>query len=349
MRVPPRILIIFTQQLASMLRQGVPVLQALEALAYQPECPLFGEVIREISAMLQSGAPLSRSLATYGGIFGNIYCTMAQIGEQTGTIVDALEKLGSWLQQDDTLRQRLKSALTYPAFLIILLTVLTVGLSYTVLPGFVDIFADLKVELPLITRVVIAICNGLRNPAVVMGGLALLAGLGIGFRKWVRTPRGAQRSYRICLNIPLVGGILTFAGLARYCAALDTLLTTGMEITRALRYAAAASGSPVIDSDGPAMVDSIIHGKEVSQHMSRRPDIYPRTLVNLVASGEETSHMPKLLGRASAFYDEEMNYKIQAFAAAIEPVILGAVSTVVGTFILAIFLPMYACISKLGE
>lgn len=347
--VAPRIVVIFTRQMASMLKNAVPILQALDTLSHQVESPAFGEVIRQVCEKIEAGVPFSRCINYFPRVFPPIYTTMVQIGEQTGSLDDAMDRLGAWLERDDALRQRLKSALTYPAFVMCLSTVLTLGLFYTIIPGFVAIFTDMHIELPLITQIVVAVTNGLRNPGVVMTLLAVLGFSVSAFKKWTSRPAGMNQFYRLCLKVPLVSGMLTFGSLARYCAAMEALLTTGMDIAKALRLSASASGNPLIENDAQYLITSVIEGNPVGDYMREHPEVYPGTLTNLVSSGEESSRLAEMFGRTAGFYDMEMNYSVESLGAAIEPLMLFGVSFVVGTIVLSIFLPMYSYISHLTE
>jgi len=332
-----------------MIKNAVPILQALDTLSTQVEVPKFGEVVRLCCEKIESGVTFSRTIAYFPKVFPPIYQTMVQIGESTGSLDDALDRLGHWLERDDALRQRLKSALTYPAFVLVLATTMTLGLFYTLIPGFIAIFDDMKVPLPLITQIVVAITNGLRNPPVVLVSLALI-GMGItAFRKFTSTPHGAGVFYRFCLKVPLLGGMLSFGSLARYCAAMEALLSTGMDIAKALRLSASASGNPLIQHDAEHLINSVLEGTPVGAHMKENPQIYPPTLTNLVSSGEESSRMAEMFGRTAGFYDMEMGYKVEALGASLEPLMLFFVSFIVGTIVLSIFLPMYSYIGKLSE
>lgn len=348
-KVPARLVVIFTRQLASMLASGVPLSQATDTLSHQPDAPVFGEVIRICGERLETGSRFSHCLTFFPRVFPNIYVTMVAIGEETGGLEDALDRLAIWLERDDALRQRLKSAVTYPAFVLSLSVILTLALFYTVMPGFISIFMEMKVELPLITRIVVAITNFLSNPGAVLSGLALL-GLGLHFlRRWLLTPQGWLSFFSFALRVPVLGSMLRFGGVARYCAAMEALLETGMDITKSLKMAAAASGNPLIERDSALLVASVIsEGGLVSEHMRYANDVYPATMTNLVASGEETSQLSGMYGRCAAYYDMEMNYKVEALGAALEPLMLFFVSMIVGTIVLSVFLPMYSYIDQIG-
>ena len=348
-RAPSRLVVIFTRQLSSMLRNAVPISQALDTLSHQPENQGFGEIIRQIGGRLETGVPFSRCLSYFPRVFSPIFVTMVQIGEQTGTLDDCMERLSLWLERDDALNQRLRSALAYPGFVFVLSVGMTLALFYSVMPGFISIFRDMKMELPMVTKLVVWFTDALRNPGTVFMGLALIGFAVKAFRSWTATPAGMCQFYRFCLRVPILGGMLRFGSLSRYCAGMEALLTTGLDLAKALRMAATASGSPVINEDAPFVVESVIQGEQLSAYMRSRPEIYPMTLTNFVASGEETSTLPDMYGRTAVFYDMEMSYKVEALGASLEPIMLFGVSTMVGTIVLSIFLPLYSYIGNLGQ
>ena len=348
-RISGRLVVIFTRQLASMLKNAVPISQALDTLSHQPESTNFGELIRQVGEKLETGVNFSRCLSYFPRVFSPIFITMVQIGEQTGTLDDTMERLSGWLERDEALRQRLKGALSYPAFVFVLSVGMTLLLFYTIMPGFISIFRDMKIELPAITRLVVWITDTLRNPGAILMGLAG-AGLGLkAFTAWTSKPQGARHFYLMCLRIPLVGSMLAFGSLARYCASMEALLATGTDLAKALRLSATASGSPLLAGDAQAAVESVMQGEPLSDHMRSRDEIYPLTLTNFVSSGEETSALSEMYGRTAVYYDMEMNYKVEALGAALEPLMLFGVSSLVGTIVLSIFLPMYSYIGNLGQ
>lgn len=347
-RVPPRSVVIFTRQLAAMLISGVPIVQALETLSHQAEVPNFGQVVRILSEKISSGHPFSNALNQFPRIFPRIYVTMVQIGEQTGALDHSLEKLADWWERDHMIHQRIKSSLSYPIFVLCLAGTLTLGLFYWVLPGFIGIFRDMNVELPFVTRVVIAITNGVRNPGAWLVTIAVVGAGGTLLRDFSRTTVGAQKLFELAIRVPLLGGMLKNGSMARYCGAVAALLSSGMDMPRTFKLSAAASGNPLLHADSQALVEAIMEGGGASDHMLAHPKLYPASMVQMVIAGEQASRMPEMFSRVAAYYDLEMNYQVDALSAALEPLLLAGVASVVGTIVISIFLPMYGYLGKLG-
>lgn len=347
-KVRPQLVVAFTRQLATMLQSSVPILVALDTLSNQVEDPHFGEVIRRCCEKIETGGALSRAMGQFPTVFPNIYVTMVQIGESTGSLDAALDSLALWLERDEALRQRLRAALTYPVLVFSLAFLMTLAIFYTVMPTFVSIFSDMKMELPAITRVMMFITKALASPPDMLIAIGVVVALWTNFRRWVVTRKGRRSFYRFCLNIPVLGGMLLCGGLARYCSSMEALLRSGMTLIKSLRLAAEASGNPLLETDAVAMVASVSEGEPVAAHMERFPDLYPVTLKNMIASGEEVSQLPEMFARTAAFYEVEMNYRVDALGATLEPVLLGLVSIIIGSIVMSIFLPLYSYIGQLG-
>lgn len=348
MTVPAMLVVVFTRQLASMLASGVTIILALETLSHQPEDELFGDVIDDCSQKIQKGGSFSVATTRYPKIFPPMFQTMIHIGEQTGSLDESLNRLALWLERDQALRQRLRSALTYPTFVIILACLMALTIFYTIMPTFVSIFADMAAELPLTTRVMLGLTEALRSPPQVLCMLAVSVAGVTAFRRWKNSPLGELQFHRMVKRIPLIGPMVVYGGLARYCSAMEALLNSGMNLTQALRLAGNACGDPLLREDSAAMVKSVSEGNLLAEHLSDRQDIYPTTLCGMLAIGEETSSLPEMFGRTGAFYELEMTFKVEALGAALEPLMLAVVALVVSTVILSIFLPLYSTLGKLG-
>lgn len=347
-RCKPALVVLFTRQLATMLRTGVPILHALDTLSHQSENPNFGEVVSTVAERIGHGHTFSSTLSRFPRVFNRVYVTMAAIGERTGQLDESLERLANWQERDFKLFQRVRSALTYPAFVLGLSAFLTLMLFYSVLPGFITVFNDMDMELPLMTRMMVTITNAVKNPGA---WLVVMAAVGLGFgavRDIYKTEKGAMELFRVVLAVPVIGSLLHFATTARYCAAVGALLSAGLDLPKSLNLGAQASGSPVLAWDAKALINNILEGESVASYMVSRPDIYPSTLCQMVAAGEESSHLAPMYERVASFYDQEVNFKIEAFSAALEPLLLGMVASVVGFVVLSIFIPMYSYIGKLG-
>lgn len=347
-RVPPLVVVVFTRQLASMLATAVPIVQALDTLSHQSENPAFGEVVRICGQRLETGISFSHCVSLFPRVFPSIYKTMVQIGETTGSLDSSLDKLATWLERDQTIRHRVKSALSYPMFIMVLATGLTLAIFYSIMPTFASIFQDMNISLPLLTRLVMGFTKVLRDPPTMLIVVAVLVAAGSWFRHFYRTPSGYRQSFALLIKIPVAGDMVRFAALTRYCSSLEVLLGCGMDINTSLRLAAGASGSPLLEQDAPYLIASVSEGNPVAYHMAHHPEIYPMTLRSMIGSGEEVSRVPEMCSRIATFYEMELSFRIDALSATLEPVMLAGVALVVATIVLSIFLPLYSNLAQLG-
>ena len=348
-RVPPRLVALFTRQLSAMLTAGVPLLQALDTLQTNEECPDMGNVVVVCGDLVSSGHMFSNACSKFPRVFPPVYINMIQIGEQVGQIDQSLERLALWLEKDEALRQRILSALSYPVLILSVATALTLALFYTVLPGFLEIFREMNIPMPWVTRLVMAITDATRNPAAWLLGISLL-GLAYGAVQYIQERRRLKViAYRYILKIPVLGRMLRTGSLARFCSAAATMMVSGLDLLRCYKLAAGSSGSPLLEKDSANLTRAIQEGELASTYMHENADIYPSTLTHMVAAGEEASQLPELLERAGAYYEEECNFLVDALSAAIEPILLAGVASVIATVVLSIFLPMYSYIGNLNN
>ena len=325
---------------------GVPIHNALDTLGHQPEFPDFGVVLEEVAESVHEGSRFSQALSRYPQLFPRIFVTMVQIGEETGSLENSLERVASWQQRDDQIVQQLRAALTYPAFVLGVSVLLTLGLFYTVLPSFLNIFLEMHIQLPLLTRIVMAITEAVRSPWAWLITFGLLIFSRRALQATLASPEGAARLFRLAVSTPFLGGMLVYGTSSRYCAACEALLASGMDLPRALRWAARASGNPLLDLDSQQLVDSVMNGEQASLHMALNPEFYLPLLASLAATGEEASRLPDMFGRAARLFDDEMSHRVSTLSGALEPILVSGVALVLGTLVLAIFLPMYSFLAQ---
>lgn len=338
----------FTRQLATLLSNGVPLVQSLDVLSYQAEYPNFGVVVTAMSKRLGEGHRFSEELARYPKIFPDLYISMVQIGERTGALTDALNRLCDWLEHDEGVYRKVKSALVYPAFVVLVSVILSLILFYTVMPKFVTIFLDLKIELPFLTRIMIFLTDLLRNPgAWALAGAFLFLGFNALRETW-RSESGSRKIFSILLRVPVLGKLLQSASASRFAAAAAISLSTGVDVAQTLHLSARASSNPSLRYDSKRLVESILDGSSVADSMEDRPDLYPRTLISMVRGGEECGQIEDMCVRAQSFYAEELDFFVESLSAMLEPILLLGVALAVGVVLLSIFMPLYSYVGSLG-
>ncbi|MEW6281798.1 MAG: type II secretion system F family protein, partial [Candidatus Eremiobacterota bacterium] len=337
----------FTRQLTALLESGMPVHNALETLVEQDD-PVLGRAVEAVLGRVLRGSTLSASLSRFPGVFPPLYVSMVQVGEKTGALPHSLSRLAQWLEREERLAGRVRSALAYPAFVLALSALLTVALFLVVLPGFVGIFRDLKVELPLLTRLILGLTTAIRSPGawLVTAGLCLPVGLAL--REFLASPPGRRWWFRVAVAIPVLGGMLQSAALARMCAAMQALLNANVDLLTSLHLGARASGNPLIEESGARMVRQLSLGARLADALAGHRDLFPGVVSQMVAAGEETSRLGPMLRRLSEMYDQDLDYRIEALGSILEPILILAVGLAVGTIMVAVFLPLYGHLNHLG-
>ena len=346
-RVPFQTRVLFTRQLVTLLQGGVPLVRALETLTLQEDQPEFGRLVESLTRQIESGQRFSAALAQYPQVFPRIYVAMVKIGEESGSLPQSLECLGGWLERDGQVLQRIRSALTYPAFVMAFACCLTLALFFFVMPPFLAIFVEMRVPLPLLTRLVMGVTAAVRSPIAWVLACLLVGGALRHLNKAWKDPIGRAFLYGLGLQIPLLGSVLWNGSSSRFCFAAAALLQSGTGLDRTLRLAAAVSGSPCLQKDIENLVQSVHEGNLVSSHMGENPDLYSNTMTHMAAAGEEVSRLPEMLGRAAAFHEIEMEAQVDGLKAALEPLMLVLVATIVGIILLSVFLPLYGFLNKI--
>lgn len=339
---------IFCSQLSAMITSGVPLLRALEVLAEQAEDDRLGFVLDQVQRRIASGYTFSKALSLYSKIFPPVFFHLVSAGESTGRLAKVLERLADLLEKEDNLVRSIRGALSYPVFVLALTFVLTIGLFTTVLPSFADFYKDFEIELPVVTQSIITLTHWCRSPWFWIAMCLLFGGLAWALRRSWYIPEHKILMYRFFSHVPFLGDLLLIGGLARYCWVLDLTLAAGIGVIRGLRLAALSSSHPVVEYDSSRLVKGITDGETLSELMSFRPELYPTLLLQMVRLGEETSTIGDTCGRMGEWFEEDVEYKIMAFRAALEPIMMTVVSSIVGTIVIAVFLPLYGLLEKLG-
>lgn len=346
-RVGNQVLVLFTRQLVTLLEGGVPLVRALETLTLQEDQPDFGRVVDRLCQDISSGHRFSDALGRFSQIFPQVYRVMVQIGEESGALVASLSCLADWLERDGKLGQRIRSALTYPAFVMALACCLTLALFLVVMPPFMAIFEEMRVELPLITRLVMGLTRAVARPLSWLVFALLAAGLWRQLRGAWSDPNGKAFLFGLGLQVPLLGAILWNGSISRFCFACEALLRSGSSLPKTLRMAAAVSGSPFLEQDREPLAETVMQGNPASEHMRAHPELYSGTLTHMTAAGEEVSRLPEMMGRAGHFHELEMETQVETLKAALEPVMLLAVALLVGVILLSVFLPLYGFLNQI--
>lgn len=339
---------LFCRQLSSMSQGGIPLAQCLDALAAQADDPKLAHVSKALAAKLAEGHTMSKAVSAYAKIFPVSFAHLLRAGETTGRLVEVLGRTADLMEREERLIKEVKGALTYPIFVMVITLLLTIGLFTTVLPGFADFYQDFEIPLPLVTATIMKLTMWMQSPWFWLTSI-LCAFSAVKLTKyyWAK-PQSRLTMFEMLLTIPMAGPIIKFSTLARYCWILELTQDSGLDIVRSLKLSSLASGSTTLEADFNRISRGITEGEFLSDLMRVRPNVYPHLLQQMVLMGEESSQSSEAFGRAGGWFEQEVQGRVETFQAALEPILMGGISTAVGTVVLAVFLPLYGLLDKLG-
>lgn len=325
-----------------MVNAGVPLHEALDALTQYQSDPLSLWVTPDLCKRISHGSRFSVALSKYPKVFPKTYVALVRGSEETGRLAAVLEQVTLWLDRQDKIEKQVKKALTYPVFVIVLAGFLTFCLFKTVIPAILKTVVGLGAELPLPTKILMGILATLEHPI-----FWLLVVASVAFAAWfLRTPSGYQRFILFCHYTPLLGGILTSSGTSRFAHTLAMLLSSGIDVIRAVSIAAESSGNPLIKADSIRVIRELREGNYLSDILDGR-GLYPPLLVDMVKAGDESGQSAELIEHCSKMLEEDTLHRLDVFMNLLEPIILAAVSIGVGSVLVAILLPMSNLIAAL--
>jgi len=331
-------LILFTRQMYSLTKSGVPLLRGLLSLAETTRNALFSATIRELVENLEAGRDLAGSLARYPKIFGGLYVNIVRVGENSGQLEAAFERLSQYLELEKRTRKQMTSALRYPAFVILAIGIAITIITIYVIPVFAKVYESFKAELPWPTQAIIAVSNFTVAwwPALLL----LLIGAVVGWMSFVETPHGRMFWDRIKLRMPVVGNIIMRSTLARYARAFAMAQRSGVPLLETLHLVSLAVDNVFVSARISGMRAHVERGESLTRS-SIRARLFTPLVLQMVAVGEETGNVDDMLDEVADYYEQEVDYDLQNLSALIEPILIIFVGVLVLILALGVFLPMW--------
>ncbi len=347
-RVSSRQVMLFTLQLANLLKSGMSLKQALESLTRQQQKKAFGPILEQIGEELLQGSNLSDALARHPKIFTRFYTNMIRAGEQSGTLPDVLKRLTEHYERLADIREKVTSALLYPAI------VLTVGIGVVfvfmvfLLPKFTAMFQDLGTTLPLPTRMLIGAGNMAGNPWFVIGVALVVAGIVTAYKRTMRTIEGRLMLDRWKLGFPLVGNTIKAAFFAQFSRTLATLLGNGVPVLTALKIAEDTMTNLVIAREIAKARERVTDGTTISAPLAAG-QIFPPLLIDMMAIGEATGDMPTALNNVATLYEQELTQDVKRYTTLLEPAVIVMIALVVGFIVFSVLSAVMSITSGLNR
>ncbi len=331
-------LLLFTRQLGTMVRAGLPMMQALAGMQSSCGNPKLAALLGKLREDLDQGLELSIAMSHHPHFFDDYYVSMVRVGEGAGRLDEIFSRLFAQLEFERDMRQKIKGALRYPTFVVIAIAIAIGILTIFVIPVFAKVYAGMKVELPLLTRILLMVSDFAVNWWWAV--LAAMGGCWYGFRLWVSRPAGRYRWDKFKLKLPLVGGIFDKAGIARFCLSFSIACKSGVPIDQAFTLVAKVVDNAFFEERINGMRDGITRGETMLQ-IAQSSGIFKAMEMQMISVGEATGEMEKMMEQVATMYQEELQYEVSRLGDAIEPILLAVMGGLVLVLMLGIFLPLW--------
>ncbi len=331
-------LLIFSRQMHTLQKAGVPILRALSGLQASATKRSLAAMIADLRASLDQGRELAAAMARHPAVFDGFYVAMIRVGEMTGRLTEAFGRLSEHIENELDVRARVKQALRYPAMVLVAIAIAMVVVNLFVIPTFATVFAGFKAELPPLTKLLLGVSNLMLKGWPLL--LAATIGAVWGVRAWLATPRGRWQWDRLKLRLPVAGPIVQKATLARFARSFAMASKSGVPITRAMTVVARTVDNAWIGERVEAMRDGIERGESISR-VAAAAGVFTPVVLQMITVGEETGELDTLLVEIAEMYERETDYAIKGLSAAIEPLLLAVIGVIVLILALGIFMPLW--------
>jgi type IV pilus assembly protein PilC len=339
-------LAVFTRQFSVMIDAGLPLVQCLEILAGQQENKTFQKILNGVRASVEGGSTLSAAMKQHEKAFDPLYYNMVEAGETGGILDTILQRLSTYIEKNVKLKRAVKSAMIYPISVMSIAAGVITLLLWKVVPIFVSLFNGLDVDLPLPTRIVIALSNFVGS---VYGLLILvtIVGLGIAMKLWYGTPGGRMAIDSTMLKMPVLGMVLRKIAVARFTRTLGTLISSGVPILEGLDITARTAGNAVVEKAVGQTRKAVEAGRSLVDPL-KETDVFPGMVTQMIGVGEQTGAMDAMLQKIADFYEEEVDAAVKDLLTALEPIMIVFLGIVVGGVVISMYLPLFSLIGKLS-
>ena len=344
-RVSQTEIAIFTRQFAVMLNAGLPLVQCLEAIGSQHPNAAFKDVLEQVRGDVEGGSTLSDAMARHPKVFDPLFTNMIAAGEAGGMLDTILQRLSIFIEKIVKLKRAVRSAMIYPVIILLVAVSVVTVIMWKVIPVFRTLFEGFNVELPLITRIVIAASGFVESYILAIAALLGLAAFGL--KTFYRTEHGRQVIDRFLLRVPILGEILRKISVARFTRTLATLLTSGVAILEGLDITSRTSGNAVLEEIIHSLRKHIEEGKTLSEPM-RQSGFFPAMVIQMVSVGESTGELDNMLVKVADYYEEEVDVLVANLLTILEPVLMVILGVIVGTIVIAMYMPLFKLIRVLS-
>jgi type IV pilus assembly protein PilC len=359
-KVKPKVLTAFTRQIATLVDAGLPLLRGLRVLEKQEKNPTLKRIIGDLAVAIEGGSTFSEGLAQHPKVFNRLYVNMVKAGELGGVLEVVLNRLAEFMEKAQKIKGKVVAAMFYPAAVMTVATVILGVLMVFVVPKFQAIFADLLggEDMPAFTMFVLKISNTVKEytivqpewapipiPGPVVWGVVAFVVL---FKLTLRSKIGRKGWDKLKLNFPILGSVITKVAISRFTRTLGTLVSSGVPILQALTIVKETSGNVIVGNAVGEVHESVKEGETITAPLEAS-NVFPPMVISMVDVGEQTGALPEMLMKIADNYDDEVDNAVSAMTSLLEPIMIVFLAVVVGSIVIALFLPLITLIDKLGS
>lgn len=330
---------IMSRQLATMVAAGLTLVRALSVLSDQVDSKPLRMVLTQVRLDVEQGSSLSAAMERHPKVFGPLYIAMVRAGEAGGHLDDVLLKLSTTIEEQVELRSKVKSAMTYPCVVLCAVVLIVTLMMILVVPTFKRLFSSLNGQLPLPTRIVIAISNVLASPWLLLI-IAIVVGTVVLFRRWINTEKGREAWDKFKLRPPIFGPLIHKVCLARFSSTLASLVSAGVPIIESLQIVGQNVGNTVVANAVRGSINGVREGRALSSCLADYP-IMPVMVTQMIETGEESGALDAMLDKIASFYDNEVNATVDSLTSLLEPIIILFMGACIGAIVISLYLPMF--------
>jgi len=343
--VKPKVLMTFTRQLATLVDAGLPLLRGLRVLEKQERNATLKGILAELATSIEGGSTFSEALAQHPKVFNKLFVNMVKAGELGGVLEVVLKRLAEFAEKAQKIKGKVKAALFYPVAVMIVAVGIMILLMCFVVPKFKDVFAGMGVKMPGFTLLVMAISDAIKNNILMTMGLVVV--LVVMFLLFIKTKFGRRLWDKFQLVMPAIGPVISKVAISRFARTLGTLVTSGVPILQALTIVRETAGNVIIATAVVKIHESVKEGETITAPMEGS-GVFPPMVISMVDVGEQTGALPEMLLRIADDYDEQVDNAVAAMTSLLEPIMIIFLAVIVGSIVIAMFLPLIAMITNLS-
>ncbi|MBF0803561.1 MULTISPECIES: type II secretion system F family protein [Neisseria] len=338
-RITQEDITVFTRQLATMMKAGLPLMQAFEIVARGHSNPSMTQMLMQVRADVEQGSALGKAFSKHPKYFDRFYCNLIAAGEAGGVLESLLDKLAVYKEKTQAIKKKVKSALTYPIAIVVVAVVLVFIMMVFVLPEFGKVYSSMGAELPGLTQIVMNISNLMVKYAWVIVVGAIVAGFGL-YQWYKRSPMLQKRVDAALLRLPIFGDIVRKATIARWARTTATLFTAGVPLVEVLDSVSGAAGNILYEEATQDIRAKVTQGLSLTSSM-QGTDMFPNMVLQMAAIGEESGSLDDMLNKAAEFYEDEVDNAVAQLSSLMEPVIMVVLGSIIGVILVAMYLPLF--------